>query len=101
MAKLNSANFDVAIIHTIDFCTFGIMRQFGVKAIVWMSVLFLIEPMAWSVLTSILPRKIFSFVPTTVKPPISPPMAYYLSYLLRAYWTGSLLGVGLIISIYL
>lgn len=45
--KLKSQNFDVIIIHMMDFCSFGMAEAIGIKATVWMSTAFMVDPMAW------------------------------------------------------
>lgn len=44
---LNDSNFDVIVIHCLDFCTFGLTRVLKIDAYVWMSTGILLEEMAW------------------------------------------------------
>lgn len=47
MQQLKAKNFDVIIIHLVDFCSFGMAHALGIEGIIWMSTAFAVDPMAW------------------------------------------------------
>ena len=47
MVELRSRQYDVAIIHMVDSCAFGLAEMLKINATIWMSTAFMIEPMAY------------------------------------------------------
>lgn len=47
MHELRQRKFDVAVLHMIDFCGFGLMHDLQIRGYVWMSTAFMIDFMAY------------------------------------------------------
>jgi hypothetical protein len=47
MRELRTRTYDVAIIHMLDYCAFGLAKVLNINATVWMTTAFLFEHMAW------------------------------------------------------
>lgn len=45
--KLKSLQFDVAVIHYMDFCSFGLAHHLGIEGTVFMSTAYMLDPFAW------------------------------------------------------
>lgn len=61
LTKLKNENFDVIVIHVVDFCSHGMAEVLGIKGTIWMSSAFMPDPFAWYSGSTLNPSYIVSF----------------------------------------